>query len=149
MQNYRPTLTFKPLIPFRPPCIFSPAPLQPHHVSRCFSIPLASSSPLWFSQGSLMECWGVSELGTLNYYILFHLIPLIIFVFRNLILIHVPLSGFLGFLLCDLIPSTPGLAFSLPIPCTLAASSFLSGMAYRSLSFLPPLFLRLTPIVIM
>ena len=49
----------------------------------------------------------------------------------------------------DIVP-TPGLAFSLLIPRTLvAALSFLSGRAYLFLNFLPPLFLRLIPTLIM
>ena len=36
-----------------------------------------------------------------------------LFISRNLILIHLPLSGFLDSLLCDLIAPTPGLTFSL------------------------------------
>ena len=66
------------------------------------------------------------------------------------ILTHLPLSGFLDSLLWVLIAPTPGLAFSLLIPHTLAAaSSFLSGRAYPFLNFLPPLFLRLIPTLIM
>ena len=53
-------------------------------------------------------------------------------------------------LLCVLIAPTPGLAFSLVMPRTLAAAlSFSSGRAYPSLNFLPPLFLRLISILIM
>ena len=46
--------------------------------------------------------------------------------------------------------TTPGLAFSSPIPRTLAtALSFSSGRAYPFLNFLPPLFLHLIPTLIM
>ena len=62
---------------------------------------------------------------------------------RGPILAHLPLSGFLGSLLCDLIAPTPGLAISFLMPRTLAeASSLSSGRAYLFLNFLPPLCLR-------
>ena len=55
-------------------------------------------------------------------------------------LTHLPLSRSLDSLLCILIAPTPGLAFSLVIPRTLAeASSFSSGRACPSLNFLSPL----------
>ena len=83
---------------------------------------------------------GVSEPGALNYYTLFHLIPLTSFVSRNLTLIHLLLSVSLDSLLCDLIAATPDLLFFLLMLQTLAAaSSFSSGRAYPSLSFLPSL----------
>ena len=69
---------------------------------------------------------------------------------RNPILTHLPLSGFLDSLFCVLIAPTLGLAFSLLMPRTLAAAlSFSSSRAYLSLNFLPPLFLRLIPTLIM
>ena len=69
---------------------------------------------------------------------------------RNPILTHLPLSGFLDSLLCVLIAPSPGLAFSLLMPRTpAAASSFLSGRAYLFLNFLPPLFSRSIPTLIM
>ena len=76
-------------------------------------------------------------------------IPSTLSVSRSPILTHLPLSGFLDSLLCNLIVPTPDLAFSLVMPRTVAAaSSFLSGRAYPSRSFLPPLLLHLTPILI-
>ena len=69
---------------------------------------------------------------------------------RNPILTHLPLSGFLDFLLCVLIAPTPGLAFSLLMPPTVAAAlSLSSGRTYPFLNFLPPLFLRPIPTLIM
>ena len=69
---------------------------------------------------------------------------------RNPILTHLPFSKFLDFLLCVLIAPTPGMAFFLLMPRTLAATlSFSSGRAYTFLNFLPPLFLRLIPTLIM
>ena len=92
----------------------------------------------------------VSEPGALNYFIFYRPIQLILSVSRNPILTLLPLSGFLDFLLCVLIAPTPGLAFSLLIPRTPAvASSFSSGRAYLFPNFLPPLFLRLIPTLIM
>ena len=54
---------------------------------------------------------GVSEPGALNFYTLFRLIPLTLFVFRNLTLTYLPLSGSLDSLLCDLIAATSVLIF--------------------------------------
>ena len=112
--------------------------------TSCFLFP--SLTPSGFFNGML----GVSEPGAPNCYTLFHLIPFTSFVSRNLTLIYLPLSGSLGFLLCDPMAPTPDLVFFLLMSQTLAAaSSFSSGRAYPSLSFLPPLFLCLTPTLIM
>ena len=81
----------------------------------------------------------VSEPGALNCYIFIRPVLLILPVSRNQIITHLSLSRSLGSLLCDLITPTPGLAFFIVMPRTLAASSFLSGRAYPSLDFLPPL----------
>ena len=123
----------------------SPPFLAPGHPST----PPASSHPLTlsgFSNGMLE----VFEPGALNYFTFSHPILLTLSVSRNSILTHFLLSGFLDSLLCILIAPTPGPAFSLLILCTLAlVSSFLSGRAYLSLNFLPPLFLFLIPTLIM
>ena len=149
MQHSRSTLAFKSLIPLLPN--LSLLPLLPHHhllvlavlLRLLLSLPL---TPSGFFNGMLI----VSEQGALNCYIFFCPIPLTLFVSRNLILTHLPLSGSLDSLLCDLIAPTDGLAFSLVMPRTLvAASSFLSGRAYPSQNFLPPLSLHLTPTLIM
>ena len=123
-----PTLAFKHLIPLPLPSYL--LPLHSHH--RLISwLYLYTSCFLLFSQNSSIECWGISEPGTVNFYTFFRLIPLTLFVSRNLTLIHVLLSGFLDYLFWDLIAPTPGLAFSLLMPRTLAvASSFSSGRAY-------------------
>ena len=64
-------------------------------------------------------------------------------------LTHLPLSGLLDSLLRVLIAPTPSLAFSPPIPRTLAAaSSILSNRAYP-FNFAPPLFPHSTPTLIM
>ena len=82
----------------------------------------------------------VFEPGALNYSTFFCPILSTLSAFRNPILTPLPLSGFLDSLLCVLIVPTPGLAFSLLIPRTLAAAlSFSSGRAYLFLNFLPPL----------
>ena len=75
--------------------------------------------------------------------------PLIPYLSRNLTLIYLPLSGSLDSLLCDLMASTTGLVFFLLMSQTLAAASSLSsGRVCPYLSFLPSLFLRLTPTLI-
>ena len=122
-----------------------PPPLAPGYSSA----PSASTPPLTLS-GFFNGMLEVLEPGALNYSTFFCPILSTLSAFRNPILIHFPLSRFLGSLLCALIVPTPGLAFSLLILRTLVAvSSFLSGRAYFSLNFLPPLFLRLIPTLIM
>ena len=92
----------------------------------------------------------VFEPGALNYFTFFRSILSTLSASRNPILTHFPLSGSLDTLLCALIASTLGLAFSPPIPRTLAAAlSFSSGRAYPFLNFLPSLFLRFIPPLIM
>ena len=110
----------------------------------CFLFPSLSLS------GFFNRMLGVFKPAALNYYTLFRLIPLTLYISRNLTLIYLPLFRSLDFLLCDLIATTPDLVFFLLMSQTLAAaSSFSSSLAYPSLSFLPPLFLCLTPTLIM
>ena len=148
MLHSHPTLVFKPIIPHLPILIFSLFP-STSLASGCPKTPPASSfslTPSGFSNGVLE----VFELGALNCFTFFRPIPLALSLSRNPILTHLPLFGFLDSLLCILIAPNPGLAFSLVMPHTLAAaSSFSSGRAYLSLNFLPPLFLRLIPTLIM
>ena len=126
-------------------------PLHPHHRLMLLDVPLCpcflfALTPSGFFNGML----GVSDQGILKCFTLFHLILLTLFVSRNLTLISLPLSRFLDSLLCVLIVPTSGLAFFLLMPRTLAVvSSFSSGRAYPFLNFLPPLFLCLTPTLIM
>ena len=150
MQHSHPTLTFKLLILF-PPTLYL-LPLHPHHrlmllgVSLYLLLFFPSITLSGFFNGML----GVSKLGAINYYTFFRLIPLTLFVSRNLTLIYLPLSGSLDSLLCDSMALTPDLVFFLLMSQTLvAASSFSSGRAYSSLSFLPSLFLCLAPTLIM
>ena len=84
----------------------------------------------------------VFDPGALNYFTFFRPILSTLSAFRNPILTHLPLSGFLDSLLCVLIAPIPGLAFSLLMQRTPAAAlSFSSGRAYpftSSLSSLDP-----------
>ena len=92
------------------------------------------------------EMLAVSEPVALNRYTFFRPIPFTLSASRNPILTHLPLSGCLDSLLCNLIAPTPGWAFSLVMPRTLAAgSSYSSGRTYPSLNFLSSLFFRLAP----
>ena len=110
MQHPRTTLAFKPLIPFLPLRIVSLCTLTTASCSWMFLYTPASSSPLT-PLGSFKGMLGISEPKALNYYTLCRLISLTLFVTRHLILIYLPLSGFLDSLLCDLIAPTPGLVF--------------------------------------
>ena len=151
MQHSDSTLAFKSLILF-PPTLYL-LPLHLHHslmllaVSLYLLLLLSFSNSLRVLQGNAGDLRAKST--ELLHFILFHPVDLIC-ISRNQILIHLPLSGSLDTLLCDLIAATPVLIFFLLMSQTLAAaSSFSSGRAYSSLSFLPPLFLRLTPTLIM
>ena len=146
MLHSRPTLIFKPLIPHLP--ILYLFPLPSHHrplllaVLLCLLPPLSPLTLSGFFNGMLE----VFEPGALNYFTFFRRILLTLSVSRNPILTPLPLSGFLDSLLCVPIAPTPGLAFSLLMPRTPAAtSSFLPGRVYFSLNFPPPLFLHLIP----
>ena len=127
-------------------------PLPFHHRPLLLAILLHLLPPLLpltlsgFFNGMLE----VFEPGALNYFTFFHPILSILSAFRNPILTPLPLSGFLDSLFCVLIILTPGLAFSLLMPrMPVAALSFSSDRAYPFLNFLPPLFLRSIPTLIM
>ena len=150
MQHSHPTLAFKPLI-LSPPTLYLLS-LHPHHRLMLLAASLYLLLPLRLPNSFrvLQRSAGVLEPGALNCYILFRLIPLTLFVSRNLTLIYVPLSGSLNFLLCNLIAAAPNVVFFLLMLQTLAAaSSFSSGRVYPSLSFLSLLFPHLTPTLIM
>ena len=137
----------KPPIPHLP--ILYPLPLPLHHRPLLPPILLRLLSSLTLS-GFFNGMLKVFVPGALNYSTFSRPILLTLSAFRNSILTLLPLSRFLDSLLCVLIAPTPGLAFSLLIPRTLAAAlSFSSDRAYLSLNFLPPLFLRLIPTLIM
>ena len=150
MLHSRVTLVSKPLILHLP--ILYPLPLPPHHRPLLLAVLLRLLPPLLpltlsgFFNGML----DVSVPGALNYFIFYRPIQSTLSASRNPILTPLPLSGFLDSPLCVLIAPTPGLTFSLLIPRTpVAALSFSSGRAYPFLNFLPPLFLRLIPTLIM
>ena len=120
--------------------ISSPLPLHHRPLLLAFFMRLLPPLPLTLS-GFFNGMLEVFEPGELNYFTFFCPILSISSAFRNPISAPLPLSGFLGSLLCVLIAPTPGLAFSLLIPHTLAAAlSFSSDRAYLFLNFLPPLF---------
>ena len=150
MQHWHPTLAFKSFILFARTLYLLLCTLT---TASCFWLFLFTSCFLFYSltlSGFFNGMLGVSKPGVLNCYTLFRLIPLILFVSRNLTLIDLPLTGSLDSLLCDPMAPTTDPSFFLLMSQTLAAaSSFSSGRAYPSLSFLPPLFLRLTPNLIM
>ena len=109
---------------------FPSAPPPPSLAPGCPSAPPASTPFLTLS-GFFNGMREVFEPGALNYFTFFCPILSILSAFRNPILTPYPLSRFLDSLLCVLIAPTPGLAFSLVIPCMLvAALSFLSGRVY-------------------
>ena len=150
MLHSCPTLVFKPLIPHLP--ILYLLPLPSHHRPLLLAILLHLLPPLLpltlsgFFNGMLE----VFEPRALNYFTFFHPILSTLSAFRKPILTHLPLSGFLDSLFCVLIVLTPGLAFSLLMPCMpVAALSFSSDRTYPFLNFLPPLFLRSIPTLIM
>ena len=128
-----------------PPSVhYISSPSASHHRPLLLAFLLRLLTLSGFPNGMLE----VFEPEALNYSTFFCPILSNLSAFRNPL--STPLSGFRDSLLCVLIAPTPGLAFSLLMPCTLAeASSFSSGRAYLSLSFLPPLFLRLIPTLIM
>ena len=145
----RPTLVSKLLIPHLPILYLLPLPLHHRLLLLAFFLCLLPPTPLTLS-GFFNGMLEVFEPGALNYFTFLSPILLTISAFRNPILAPLPLSGFLDSLLCALIAPTPGLAFSPPIPRTLAAALlFSSGRAYPFSNFLPPLFLRLILILIM
>ena len=107
-------------------------PLPPHHRSLLLAVLLCPLTLSGFFNGTLE----VSMPGALSYSTFFRPILSTLSASRNPILTHLPLSRFLGSLLCILIAPTPGLAFALVIPHTLAAaSSFSSGRVYLFLNF--------------
>ena len=151
MQHLHPTLIFKPLILF-PPTLYL-LPLHPHHrlmllavfLYLLLSLPLPNSlRVLQWNAGGLQ-----ARSTELLHYISSHPVDLI-YISRNITLICLPLFRSLDSLLCDSMAPTLDFVFFLLMSQMLAAaSSFSSGRAYPSLSFLPPLFLRLTPTLIM
>ena len=130
--------------------IYSPS--APHHRPLILAVLLRLLPPLppLTRSGLFNGMLEVFEPGAFNYFTFFRPILSTLSAFRNPILTPLPLSGFLDSLLCVLIAPTPGLEFSLLIPRALAAAVlFSSGRVYLFVNFLPPLFLRLIPTLIM
>ena len=148
MQHSHPTLAFKLFILF-PPTLYL-LPVHPHHRLMLLAVSLYLLLPLPLPKSLRVLQWnagGVQTSSTTGS--LFCLIPLTLFLSRNLTLIYLPFSGSLDSLLCDPMAPTPDVVFFLLMSQTLAvASSFSSGRDYPSLRFLPPPFLRLTPTLI-
>ena len=119
--------------------------------SAHFKSPSSAScllSPLTLS-GFFNVMLEVFEPGALNYFPFSRPTLSTLSASRNPILTHLSLFRFLDSLLCVLIAPTPGLAFSLLMPRTLAvALSNSSGRVYLFLNF-PPLFLCSIPTLIM
>ena len=150
MHHSHATLAFKSLILF--PTTLYLLPLHPQHRFMLLAVSLYLLLPFSLLNSIRVLQWNAGGLRARSTELLtlFRFIPLTIFVSRNLTLIHLPLSGSLDSLLCVPIAPTPDLVFFLLMSQTLAvASSFSSGRASPSLSFLPSLFLRLTPTLIM
>ena len=150
MLHSCPTLVSKLLIPHLP--ILYLFPLPSHHRPLLLAILLHLLPPLLplTLSGFFSGMLEVFEPGALNYFTFFHPILSTLSAFRNPILTHLPLSGFLDSLFCVLIAPTPGLAFTLLMPRTpVAALSFSSDRAYLFLNFLPPLSPRSIPTLIM
>ena len=150
MLHSRVTPVSKPPIPHLPILYLLPLPL--HHRPLLLAVVLRLLPPLLpltlsgFFNGMLE----VFEPGALNYFTFSRPILSTLSASRNSILTLLPFSGFLDSLLCVLIALTPGLAFFLLMPSTPAATlSFSSDRAYPFLNFLPSLFLRLIPTLIM
>ena len=130
--------------------ISSPSAPPPQSLAHGFSpAPPASTTPPDSFRVVQWNAGGLRARSTeLLHFLSSH--PVTLSAFRNPMLTHLPLSEFLGSLLCALIAPTPTLAFSPAILRTLAAAlSFPSSRAYPFLNFLPPLFLHLILTLIM
>ena len=150
MQYSHPTLAFKPLILFSPTLYL--LPLHPHHRLMLLSVSLYLLLPLPLpdSLRALQRNAGNLRTSSIEmlYFISSHPVDLICIQESNLnssSFFRIP--GFSA-LRSDGIHSRSDI-FLLMSQTLAAASSFSSGRAYPSLSFLPPLFLRLAPTLIM
>ena len=149
MQPLHPTLIFKPLILFLLTLYLLPLHSHRRLMLLAVSLHLLLSLPLPNSLRVFQwNAGGLQARSTkLPHFILSHPIDLIYIQECNLI--YLPLFRSLDSLLCNPMAPTPDLVFFLLMSQTLAAtSSFSSSRAHPSLSFLPPLFLRLTPTLI-
>ena len=150
MQHSHSTLTFKPLILF-PPTLYLLL-LHPHHrlMLLAVSFYLLLSLPLPNSLRVLQ--WNAGDLRArstkLLHFISSHSVDLVYIQDSNLNLSSFfQIPGFSA-LRSDRTHSRSGI-FLLMSQTLAAASSFSSSRAYSPLSFLPPLFLRLAPTLIM
>ena len=111
MQHLHPPSPSNLLSLFRPHLIFSLCTLTTVSCSWLFLF----TSCFFFSSptpsGLFNEMLAVFEPGALNFYTFFRLIPLNLFVSRNLTLTYLSLSGSLDSLLCDQIAPTPNQYF--------------------------------------
>ena len=152
MLHFRPTLVFKPLIPFR--FILYLLPLLPHHRPLLLDVFLRLLPPLPPDSLRVLQ-WNAGGLRARNTKLLHFLSSHSVDIctqesnLNSSSSFRIPgFSGLIAF--SALIAPTPDLAFSLLMPRTLAAaSSFSSGRAHRSLNFLPALFPQSTPTLIM
>ena len=141
---------FKPLILILPTLYL--LPLLPNHRLMLLAVSLYLLLPLPLPNSLRALQWNAGGLQArstkLLHFLSFHPVDHIYIQESNLI--YLPLFRSLDSLLCDLMAPTLDLVFFLLMSQTLAAASlFSSSRAYPSLSFLPPLFLRLTPTLIM
>ena len=150
MHHSHPTLAFKPFILF-PPTLYLLA-LHPRHRLILLAVTLYLLLPLPLPDSLRVFQWNAGGLRVssteLLHFISCHPVDLICVQESNLSLS----SSFqmLGFSALQSDCSHSCLIFFLLMSQTPeAASSFSSGRAYPSMSFLPPLFLRLTPTLIM
>ena len=150
MQHLHPTLAFKLLILF-PPTLYL-LPLHPHYLLMLLAISLYLLLPLPLPNSLRIFQWNAGGLQAksteLLHFLSSHLVDLICIQESNLNLSSsFRIAGFSA-LRSDGSQSR-SVVFLLMSQTLAAASSFSSGRTYPSLSFLPPLFLRLTPNLIM
>ena len=148
MQHLYLTLAFKPLILFLPALYL--LPLHPHHRLMLLAVSFYLLLPLLPNSLRVLQ-WNAGGLQArspeLVHFISSHPVDLICIQESNLNLsssFWIP--GFSA-LRSDGTHSRSGIF--LMTQTLAAASSLTSGRAYPSLNFLPPLFLRLTPLLIM
>ena len=113
MQHLHPTLIFKPPILFPPTLYFSLCTLTTASCSWLFLFTSCFLFPSLTLSGFFNGMLGVFKPGALNYYTLFRLIPLTLYISRNLTLIHLPLFRSLDSLLCDPMAPTPDLVWKI------------------------------------
>ena len=147
----RPTLVSKP--PNQTPAahfISSPSASHLRPLILAFLLRLLPPLPPLTLSGFFNGMLKVSEPRALNYFTFSRPILSTLSSLTNPISTPLPLSGFLDSLLCVSIAPTPSLVSPFMMPSTLAAASlFSSRRAYLFPNFLPPLFLRLIPTLIM